>query len=388
MPSIAQRVAGTATTIFTEINILAQRYDAINLGQGRPDFDGPDSVIEAAVSALRSGHANQYPHGYGISELRQAISHHSQRFYGMDIDPEQGVIVTAGASEGIYSAIMGIVNPGDEVILIEPYFDIYLPAIEWAGGKPVYVPLHPPSWTLDPDELRAAFGPRTRAIIVNSPHNPTGRVFSAEELALIAELCQEHDVIVIADEVYEHLTFDGIRHQPLATLPGMFERTITVSSAAKTFSVTGWKVGWTYGHPDLIAGVWRVHQNITFAVHHPSQFAIAHALMLDDSYYAGYQAAYTQKRDILHQALTSAGLKADAPEGAFYIMADFSELHPGDDLAFARYLIEEAGVACIPPSTFYSPEHQYLGKKHVRFAFCKHDEVLHAAGERLLNLRS
>jgi len=262
MPTPAQRVSTFGTTIFTEINELAQKYNALNLGQGKPDFDTPTDVISHLVQALQAGKYNQYAPGQGTPSLRQAVADHAAGFYGMDIDATRGVIVTSGATEGIHAAVMGLVDAGDEVIVIEPVYDSYVPCIIMAHATPRYVPLHPPHWTIDPDELRAAFTAKTRALILNTPHNPTGRVFTREELTLIAELCIEHDVTVISDEVYEHMTFDPAKHIPIATLPGMFQRTVTISSSGKTFSATGWKVGWVYGHPDLVDGVGRAHQFI------------------------------------------------------------------------------------------------------------------------------
>lgn len=388
MPTFANRVAGFGTTIFSEINDLALKHNAVNLGQGRPDFDGPQEMIQAAAEAMLSGKANQYPPGMGIFSLRRNVANHVKAFYDLEIDPETGVCVTSGAAEGVYSAIMSVVNPGDEVILIEPYFDTYLPIIEWAGGIPVYVPMHPPEWTFDPDELRAAFNEKTRVIVINNPHNPTGRVYTHDELTLIAELCQKYDVIVIADEVYEHLVYDKARHMPIVTLPGMFDRTITVSSAAKTFSATGWKVGWAYGHPELITGVWRIHQNVTFALNHPGQVGVAYALGMNGSYYEELQAMYTAKRDLLLSGLKNAGLKALAPQGAFYIMADFSDVFDGDDMAFTKHLISEIGVACIPPSAFFCEEHKHLTRSYVRFTYCKTDDILQQAAEKMLKLRA
>src|SRR5579863_7912248 len=285
MSTSAHRVATFGTTIFTEINTLAQQYNALNLGQGKPDFDAPPDIIMHLVQAAQSGQHNQYAPGPGSVFLRQAIADHAARFYKLDINPANGVIVTAGATEGIFAAVLGLVDPGDEVIVIEPFYDSYVPNIIMANAVPVYVPLHPPTWTFDPAELRKAFTSKTRAIILNTPHNPSGRVFTRQELTLIAELCIEHDVIIISDEVYEHLLFGNARHIPVATLPSMFERTVTVSSAGKLFSATGWKIGWVSGHPDLIEGVARAHQFITFAVHHPSQEAVAYALNLPESYF-------------------------------------------------------------------------------------------------------
>ncbi|MGB7341912.1 MAG: aminotransferase class I/II-fold pyridoxal phosphate-dependent enzyme [Phototrophicaceae bacterium] len=388
MPKIANRVANMSTTIFKEINVYAAQYDTVNLGQGKPDFDGPKEMLDAAIQSMLDGTANQYAPGYGAPILLQSIAHHAQKYYDLDIDPQEGIVVTSGAAEGVYAAITGIVNEGDEVILIEPFFDTYLPAIEWAGGKPVFVPMHPPSWTFDFDDLRAAFNPNTKAIILNSPHNPTGRVFTHEELTLIADLCKEFDVIVISDEVYEHLTYDNTRHIPIATLPDMFERTITVSSGAKTFSMTGWKIGWAMGHPDLIKGVWRIHQNLTFAVNHPAQYGIAHGLSMDGTYYEDLNEMYLGKRQIIMNGLINAGIKVDyAPSGAFYIMGDFSDVYDGTDRDFAKWLIREYGVACIPPSYFFSEAHAHIAQKHARFSYCKNDDSLYAAVERLAKLK-
>ncbi|MGJ3237534.1 MAG: aminotransferase class I/II-fold pyridoxal phosphate-dependent enzyme [Anaerolineae bacterium] len=388
MAKIAQRVVNMSTTIFAEINHYAAQYDTVNLGQGKPDYDGPREMLQAVADAMLSGKANQYAPGFGVPALLESIADHAHTHYNLDIDPQGGAVVTSGASEGMYSAITGIVNPGDEVILIEPFFDTYLPAIEWAGGVPVFVPMYPPQWTFDHDELRAKFTPNTRAIVLNSPHNPTGRVFTHEELKLIAELCQEFDVIVISDEVYEHLTYDGTRHIPIATLPNMFERTITVSSGAKTFSMTGWKIGWAMGHPDLIQGVWRIHQNVTFAVNHPAQYGIAYGLRMDQNYYDTLKAMYTRKRQILMNGLIEAGIRVEySPAGAFYIMGDFSDVYDGTDREFARWLIREYGVACIPPSYFFSETNAHLAQKHARFSYCKNDDSLNRAVDRLAKLK-
>ena len=388
MPVPADRVAAFGTTIFTEINLLAQQYNAVNLGQGKPDFAPPDAIVQQLVAATQSGLYHQYAPGPGTLALREGIADHAARFYGLTVDPAQGVVVTAGATEGIFSAILGLVDPSDEVIVIEPCYDSYVPNILMAGAVPVYVPLRAPNWTFDPAELAAAFSERTRAIILNTPHNPTGRVFSEAELAQIAELCQAHDVVVIADEVYDHLLFDHAQHVPMATLPGMFERTVTVGSAGKLFSVTGWKIGWVAGPPALIEGVARVHQFVTFAVHHPAQEAVAHALHFPDAYFADYQVMYARKRQILRDALDAVGLRYSAPEGAYYIMADYSTVFEGTPVAFARHLAREIGVTCIPPETFYGAAHAHLAQNYVRFAFCKEDAVLHEAGTRLMRLKN
>jgi len=366
--------------------MLAQQYDALNLGQGKPDFDAPADVIMHLVQAAQSGQYNQYAPGPGTLSLRQAVVDHAKRFYQLEISPANGVIVTSGATEGIFAALLGLVDPGDEVIIIEPYYDSYLPGIIMANAVPVYVPLHPPAWTFNADELRAAFGKKTRALILNTPQNPSGRVFTHQELTMIAELCREYDVTVIADEVYEHLIFAPARHIPIATLPGMFERTVTVSSAGKLFSATGWKIGWVYGHPDLVEGVARAHQFITFAVHHPSQEAIAYALNLPDTYYDGFQAMYERKRQLIMSALDGGGLRYIAPEGTYFVLADFSDVFNGTPVEFTRYLTKEIGVACIPPETFYGPEHAHLGRNYVRFAFCKSDELLQQVKERFARL--
>ncbi len=386
MATSAHRVATFGTTIFTEINMLAQQYNALNLGQGKPDFDTPPDIVQHLVEAAQSGKYNQYAPGPGSPALRNAVVEHAARFYDMEIDPARGVVVTAGATEGILSALMGLVDPGDEVIVIEPFYDSYVPGIIMANAIPVYVPLHSPTWTFDSDELRAAFTPKTRAIILNTPHNPTGRVFTREELTLIAELCIEHDVTVISDEVYEHLLFDNARHIPIATLPSMFERTVTVSSAGKLFSATGWKIGWVYGAPALIEGVGRAHQFVTFAVHYPSQEAMAYALHLPDTYYTSFESMYETKRQLMLTALASSGMTYVAPEGTYFVMADFSPIFKGTPYEFARHLIQNAGVACIPPESFYGQEHASIGKNYVRFAFCKSDAMLQEVGRRLTQL--
>jgi N-succinyldiaminopimelate aminotransferase len=387
MSTSAHRVSTFGTTVFTEINTLAQQYNALNLGQGKPDFDTPPDIIIHLVQAAQAGQYNQYAPGPGTTSLRQAIVDHAGRFYDLDIDPMRGVVVTSGATEGIFAAILGLVDPGDEVIVIEPFYDSYVPNIIMAHAVPVCVPLHPPTWTLDVNELRAAFTSKTRALILNTPQNPSGRVFTRQELSLIAELCRDHDVTVIADEVYEHLVFAPAQHIPIATLPGMFERTVTVSSAGKLFSATGWKIGWVSGPPALVDGVARAHQFITFAVHHPSQEAIAYALNLPEPYYNSFRSMYETKRRLMLSALDSAGLKYFTPEGTYFIMADYSDVFDGTPLEFTRYLTREIGVACIPPESFYSQEHAYIGHGYVRFAFCKSDELLGQAQERLAKLQ-
>jgi len=387
MPSFANRVADFGTTIFTEINQLANQHQAVNLGQGRPDFDGPDDIVAAAIQALNSDTANQYAPSPGLPSLREGVAKHAGIFYNLDVDPNAGVIITAGATQGVFSSIMGLVDPGDEVIVIEPYYDSYVPGVLMAGGTPVFVSMHPPNWTFVEDELRDAFNPNTRALILNTPNNPTGRVYTRAELQLIAKLCIEYDVIVISDEVYEHLIFEGHQHIAIASLDGMFERTVTVGSAGKTFGMTGWKIGWVYGHPDLMTGVWRAHQFIVFATNHPTQAAVAYAFTLGNSYYEEYQALYTRKRELVMQVIDAAGMSAIQPEGTYFIMGDFSRIYEGNDVEFCKYLIEHIGVATIPPSAFFSPNHKHLAENHVRFAFCKSDATLEQAAEKMAKLR-
>ncbi|GAC1633041.1 MAG: pyridoxal phosphate-dependent aminotransferase [Ktedonobacteraceae bacterium] len=386
MSTSAHRVSTFGTTIFTEINTLAQQYDALNLGQGKPDFDTPSDIVQQLTEAAQSGQYNQYAPGPGSPSLRNAVANHAARFYGMQINATNEVVITSGATEGILSALMGLVDPGDEVIVIEPFYDSYVPGIIMANAIPVYVPLHPPTWSFDSDELRAAFTTKTRAIILNTPHNPTGRVFTHKELSIIADLCIEHDVTVISDEVYEHLLFGAAQHIPIATLPGMFERTVTVSSAGKLFSATGWKIGWVYGAPHLIEGVARAHQFVTFSVHYPSQEAMAYALHLPATYYATFQAMYETRRQLILSALENGGMECVAPEGTYFVMADFSKIFHGTPFEFTRYLIQKVGVACIPPESFYSQEHVHIGQNYVRFAFCKSDAMLQEAQTRLAQL--
>ena len=386
--NFAQRVAGFNTTIFKEINDLARESQATNLGQGRPDFDGPAAAVAAAVGAFQDtgGGANQYAPGPGIPLLKERVAQHADAFYGIQVDPDQGVLITAGATQSIFSAVLGLVDAGQEVIVIEPYYDSYVPCILMAGARPLYVPLRPPEWKFDRDELRAAFERRPRAIMINTPHNPVGRVFTREELAEIAALCNEFDVLVISDEVYEHLTFDDHQHIPIATLPGMSERTVTIGSAGKTFGMTGWKIGWSYGPPELIQGIWRVHQFVVFAVNHPTQVAVAHAFGLSASYYEEYRDLIAGKREIMMQALDQAQLRGLKPEGTYFVMADFSDVFDGDDFAFSRYLAQEIGVACIPPTVFYSEAHRGIVSRQARFAFCKSDATLYEAAEKLARL--
>jgi N-succinyldiaminopimelate aminotransferase len=382
---IANRVASFGTTIFAEMSRLAADHQAINLSQGFPDFDGPDLAKEAAIAAIRAGE-NQYAITSGQPALRRAVAAHAARFYDQAVDPETEVTVVSGATEGIFCAILGLVNPGDEVILFEPFYDSYVPSVVMAGGVPRFVPLRPPDWSFDPAELAAAFNERTRLIVLNTPHNPTGKVYGEAELAQIAELCRRWDVAALADEVYEHLVYAGARHLRLARLPGMAERTLTVSSQGKTFSFTGWKIGWVIGPPALTLGVRRAHQFVTFASGTPFQAAAAAALALDDEYYAALAADYQAKRDFLAGALARAGFRVSQPQGTYFIMADFSGLGFDDDVEFCRWLTAEVGVAAIPPSALCTPAGKPLVRAWARFAFCKKMETLEAAARRLERL--
>ena len=386
---MAKRVAGFGTTVFVEINDLARRHQAVNLGQGAPDFDGPPELLAAAVDAV-NGAQNQYAPGIGLPQLRQAVVDHAQRFYGQKLDPDQEVLVTAGATEGVFAAILGLTDPGDEVIVFEPVYDSYVPNLTMAGVTPRYVPLGGDDWAFDPDELAKTFNSRTRAIIVNTPHNPTGKVYSRAELRAIAELCIKHGVIAITDEVYEHIVYDDVVHTRLATLPGMSERTLTISSLGKTFSVTGWKIGWALGPAPLVRAVNQAHQFITYAVASPLQAAAATALTLPFAFFEQLQTSYQARRDRLMSVLESVGFKVFKPAGSYFIMIDWRGVAPAsvqDDLQFAQWLIRDVGVACIPASPFYQESDKQLGRYFARFAVCKKDETLAHAAERLARIR-
>ncbi|MBN1205003.1 MAG: aminotransferase class I/II-fold pyridoxal phosphate-dependent enzyme [Myxococcaceae bacterium] len=386
-PHAAERVSRFGTTVFSEFSALAQKHGAVNLGQGFPDFDGPDVVKEAAQRAIRDG-VNQYAMGMGAKELRQAIAEHAARFYGQQVDPDTMVTVTSGATEAILDVILGLVDPGDEVVAFEPFYDSYDANITFVGARARYVPLRPPDakhteWWIDWAELEAAFGPRTRLLILNSPQNPTGKVFTREELERIGALCERHDVKVLSDEVYEHIVFAPARHVRPATVPSLAERTVTVSSMGKTFSLTGWKIGWVIAPPPLRDAVQRAHQFVTFATASPLQAATATALRLPDSYFQELAGSYLARREKLLRGLREAGLPSHAPEGSYFILAAISHLGFPDDVTFCRHLVTQVGVAAIPPSVFYSPEHRSLGQGFARFAFCKTDGVLDEGARRL-----
>lgn len=373
------RLAGFGATIFGEMSALAAQTGAINLGQGFPDTDGPPEVIEAAIAAMRAGH-NQYPPPLGVADLRLAISEHQQRFYGLSFDPDTEVLVTAGATEAIAATILALCGPGDEVVSLEPYYDSYPAAIAMAGARRVPVTLRAPHFAFDIDAFRAAITPATRLVLLNTPHNPTGKVFTRTELTALAQVCIERDLIVMTDEVYEHLVYD-LPHVPLASIPGMRDRTITVSSAGKTFSFTGWKVGWLCASPTLVRAVRTVQQFLTYVNAAPFQPAIAAALRLGDSYYTGFANELRAKRDLLAGGLRSAGFTVYEPHGTYFITTDIRSLGESDGMAFCRALPERCGVVAIPAVVLYDDIAE--GGPLVRFAYCKRTDVLEEAIARL-----
>ncbi|MFJ2058624.1 pyridoxal phosphate-dependent aminotransferase [Streptomyces sp. NPDC087908] len=387
-PPLNRRLAEFGTTIFAEMSALAAGTGAINLGQGFPDTDGPDEIREAAVRALRDGRGNQYPPGPGVPELRTAIADHQRERYGLAYDPDAEVLVTAGATEAIAASLLALVEPGDEVIALEPYYDSYAACVAMAGGTRVPVTLRPHAgaYVLDLDELRAAVTDRTRLILLNTPHNPTGTVLTRAELTAVAELAVERDLLVVTDEVYEHLVFDGAEHVPIASLPGMRERTVTIGSAGKTFSFTGWKVGWITASPELTAAVRSAKQFLTYVSSGPFQYAIAEALRLPTAYFDTLRADLQRKRDLLGDGLRAAGFEVYRPRGTYFITTDITPLGEKDAHAFCRALPERCGVVAIPNSVFYDDPD--AGRSQVRFAFCKKDDVLIEAGSRLRRLAS
>lgn len=374
-------LSATGTTIFTVMSALAAEHGAINLGQGFPDYDGPSDVIHAAAAALLDGR-NQYPPMTGLPELRAAVAAANRRFYGLEVDPAREVIVTSGATEAITACLMAVLNPGDECVLIEPLYDTYLPVVKLLGAVPKLVRLSPPKWELPRAELAAAFGPKTKAILLNTPMNPAGKVFRAAELAFIADLLQRHDCYAVCDEVYEHLTFDGWKHIPLMTLPGMRERCMRVGSAGKTFSLTGWKIGYVTCDASLAPNVAKAHQNLTFTTPPNLQRGVAVGLAKDDGYFANLSATLQAKRDRLAAGLARLGFGVLETEGSYFISADFRPLgFTGDDVAFCRAMTVEAKVTAIPVTAFYASED--APNHFARFAFCKGDAVLDAALGRI-----
>ncbi|WP_419896866.1 aminotransferase [Roseomonas sp. USHLN139] len=374
-------LSATGTTVFTVMSALAVQHGAINLGQGFPDYEGPEDVVRAAADALLDNR-NQYPPLTGLPELRQAVAAANRRFYGLEIDPNAEVIVTSGATEALAASLMAVINPGDEVVLIEPLYDTYLPVVKLLGAVPRVVRLSPPKWELPRAELAAAFGPKTKAILLNSPMNPAGKVFTAAELAYIAELCQRHDTYAVCDEVYEHLTFDGWKHIPLMTLPGMRERCMRIGSAGKTFSLTGWKVGYITADRSLAANVAKAHQMLTFTTAPNLQRAVAVGLAKDDAYFDSLSTELQARRDLLAAGLTELGFGVLPTQGSYFITCDITPLgFAGDDVAFCRHLTETAKVTAIPVSAFYAGHD--APKHFVRFAFCKREAVLVEALQRM-----
>jgi len=388
MLQISRKAESFTESVIREMNRVAVHHGAVSLAQGFPDFPCPPELKRAVAEAVDAD-INQYAITWGSKPLRDAIAETTPRhFPGFGaIDPETQITVTCGATEAMIAAMLGLLDPGDEVVIFEPYYENYGPDAILSGASPRYVTLHEPDWSIDPDELRAAFGPRTRGIVVNSPHNPTGKVFSRGELELIAGLCVEHDVIAFTDDIYEHLVFDG-EHIPLATLPGMAERTVSIHSMSKTYSVTGWRIGWTIASPELSVGIRRVHDFLTVGAAAPLQAAAVTALGFAPAYYEQLVADYRERRDVLVPALRSAGFRVHEPQGAYYVMTDIRDLaEPGeDDVTFAHRLIRDPGVAGVPGSSFFS--RPQLGRTKLRFAFPKRIETLQAAAERLARIQA
>jgi N-succinyldiaminopimelate aminotransferase len=374
------------TTIFSEMSTLAQRTGAVNLGQGFPDSDGPNEIIEAAVRALRDG-LNQYPPTRGFPVLRQAVADHQRRFYGIELDPETEVVATTGATEGVAAALLALCEPGDEVVVLEPFYDSYAAVVALAGAALVPVTLRPPGFRPDLRALESAITPRTRLILLNSPHNPTGMVLSRAELEAIAEVARSHGLLVVTDEVHEHLLYGpSVEHVPISTLPGMRERTVSASSAAKTFSLTGWKVGWVTGPRELVSAVHTAKQYLTFTSGGPFQPAVAAALGLPDVYFDQLTTTLRHKRDLLADALQAVGFDVFRPSGTYFITTDIAPLGESDGMEFCLGLPHRCGVAAVPNAVFYQDAVKGGGRSFVRFAFCKRDEVLHEAIARLQSL--
>jgi len=370
------------TSVFAEMTALAQRHEAINLAQGFPDFEGPPWIVEAAVEALRSGQ-NQYARSRGHPQLVEAVAAQRRALYGLDYDPLREVAVFSGATEGIAAAMLGLLSPGDEVVLFEPFYDSYPALAALAGAKVRAYTLRFPEFAIEPDRLAALFSPHTRLLVLNTPHNPTGKVFTEAELETVADLCRRRGVTVLADEVYEHLTFDGARHVPVASLPGMRARTLSLGSAGKSFSFTGWKVGWATGPAELVDAAQAAHQFLVFATATPLQIAVARALARAGSdYYDALRQEYSARRDFLCAALADAGFEVARPRGAYFVLARFGKLWGGDDRSFARWMVENCGVAAIPPTPFYAADPSE-GRRLLRFAFCKRTETLERAAGRL-----
>ena len=379
----ARRTSTFTESVIREMTRIANLYEAVNLAQGFPDFPMPQPLKEAACAAI-NGDVNQYAVTWGSPALRNAVAEKYRRWYGMEVDADREVTVTCGATEAMASVFLALMNPGDEVIVLEPFYENYGPDAILADATPVFVPFERPDWRLDPERLRRAFSSRTKAIIVNTPHNPTGRVLTRDELTLIAELCQEFDAWAITDEIYEHIRYAG-DHHVLATWPGMRERTVTISGLSKTFSCTGWRLGYAIAPPAQTSPIRKVHDFLTVGAPAPLQAAGAVGLSFDAEYFNHLALAYRSRRHVLVEALTEAGFRFTVPEGAYYILADFSELSELDDVTFAKWMAEEIGVATVPGSSFFHDREQ--GRSIVRFAFCKRTETLERAAERLVGIR-
>ncbi|MCO5332186.1 MAG: pyridoxal phosphate-dependent aminotransferase [Ilumatobacteraceae bacterium] len=383
-PYLTAKLQGFGTTIFAEMSALAVATGSINLGQGFPDTDAPREVLDAAIAAINS-ELNQYPPGPGMPVLRHAVAAHQQRFYGLEYDADTEVLITCGATEALAGALLGLLDTGDEVVVFDPLFDSYAPCIAMAGAVPKPVPLRPPAYTFDPDQLRAAVTPKTKLILLNTPHNPTGRVFTREEMQTIADLAIERDLLVLTDEVYEHLTFDGAQHIAMATLPGMRERTLSISSGGKTFNTTGWKVGWLCGPPPLVQAARTAKQFLTYVSSGPFQPAIAAGLGLPDQFFHDVAADLQAKRDHLLPGLRAAGFDVYDTSATYFVTADIRPLRAdGDGMAFCRELPDRCGVVAIPNEVLYLDK--AAGRHLVRFAFCKRLEVLDEAAQRLATL--
>jgi aminotransferase len=378
------RVAEFKESVIREMTRLALRHGAVNLAQGFPDFPAPEELKAAAQRAIAED-VNQYSITWGAKSFRDAICQYYRHFYGLSVDPEREVTVCCGSTEGMIASLLALFNPGDEVIVFEPFYENYWPDSQLSGAVCRFVGLHAPDWSFDPQELRAAFNQRTRAVILNSPNNPTGRVFTAEELTVLGELCQEFDALLITDEIYEHIVFDGQRHTPPMTLPGLRERCVLVNSLSKTYSVTGWRVGWVIAPPELTASIRKVHDFLTVGAAAPLQQAGVAALAMPDSYYAALARNYETKRDLLTGILERVGFRCFAPKGAYYVMCDISAFGQANDVEFCRYLVEEIGVAAVPGSSFFADRAD--GSHLIRFCFAKKQETLEAASERLQRLR-
>ena len=384
---ISKRVQGFTESVIREMTRVNNQYGGVNLAQGMPNFAPPKELLQAAHRAI-DGDFHQYAITWGTPQLRKAIADKYLKFYGIEVDPERHVTVCCGSTETMLSTLLAVLNPGDEVVIFEPFYENYGPGCIISAAEPVFVPLEPPDFSFDPDRLAKAVGPRTRAIIFNSPNNPTGKVFTRQELQLIADLCLKHDLLAITDEIYEHIIFDGQTHTPIATLPGMAERTVTISGISKSYSVTGWRVGYAVASPEISLGIRRAHDFVTVGAPHPLQEAAVTALTLPDSYYVWLREMYQAKRDLLLGLIEAAGFVAYKPRGAYYILTEAAHFlrrfRCEDDTAFAMYLVKEVGVTTVPGSSFYA--HPELGRTKIRFCFPKTDDMLQEAGRRLQKL--